>query len=67
MGTGQRVTYIAATDTRPIDLHEDVVRGFELGDGSLFVFDFEWSFEYEREILRLAITGVSSVNSSTIF
>ena len=52
-------TYITATDTGPVDLDEDVVRGFEFRDRALLVLDFEGGFEDEGEVLGLERSGVS--------
>jgi hypothetical protein len=44
--------YIAATDPCPARLDEDVIRGFELGDGAVFEGDVAWGVEDEGWVLR---------------
>ena len=44
--------YIAAADTGPIDVDEDVVVGLEFGDGSVFELDLVGRFKHEREVLE---------------
>ena len=45
--------YITTADTRPGDLDEDIIRGFELWYGAVFVLDLALLFEDEGKILRL--------------